>query len=307
MSARQWYRDLKKQQEPQRRGPKPKDILYNIDPEAVIAVVSIATVNPWYGYKRIAVIVRREGWNLSNRQVLKVMKSQGLLQKRQKNPAEIYQAKKLYELLPNGPNQLWQMDVTYIHIAGHGWWYAVTVIDYYSRYLLACHFTPSYRATDCVIALGKAVDEAKSLTGPFTKPIFLVTDNGSSFLARQFADFLSSSDFQHVRIQYRTPQQLGLLERFHQTLKREEVYWNFYTSPGEARASLEVFRKRYNTYRPHWALIPEESGDPVTPYDVFALGRKTQIPRWQKWAQKAKEKIDADLVQFDQRLVKTGS
>ncbi len=44
-------------------------------------------------------------------------------------------AARLFELLPQQPNDLWQMDVTYIHIPGHGWWYAVTVIDYYSRYL----------------------------------------------------------------------------------------------------------------------------------------------------------------------------
>ena len=56
-------------------------------------------------------------------------------------------------LLPSAPNDLWQADVTYLHIPGHGWWYAVTVIDYYSRYLLACHFTPSYRAADVNAAL----------------------------------------------------------------------------------------------------------------------------------------------------------
>ena len=59
-----------------------------------------------------------------------------------------------------------------------------------------------------------------------------------------------------MRIGYRTPTQLGLLERFYQTLKTEEVYWKLYASPGEARESLEVFRRRYNEVRPHWALVP---------------------------------------------------
>ena len=58
-----------------------------------------------------------------------------------------------FELLPQQPNDLWQMDVTYIHIPGHGWWYAVTVIDYYSRYLLACHLTFSYSASQVIYAL----------------------------------------------------------------------------------------------------------------------------------------------------------
>ena len=60
--------------------------------------------------------------------------------------------------------------------------------------------------------------------GPLAKPPFLVTDNGSSFIARRFAAFIKGQ-YRHVRIQYRTPTQLGLLERFHRTLKKEEVYW----------------------------------------------------------------------------------
>ena len=67
--------------------------------------------------------------------------------------AELHQAAKLFELLPQRPNDLWQMDVTYIHIPGYGWWYAVTVIDYYSRYLLACHLTHSYSAVETAHAL----------------------------------------------------------------------------------------------------------------------------------------------------------
>ena len=233
------------------------------------------------------------------------MKKHNLLKKNKPNKAEMYQAQKLYELLPQRPNQLWQADVTYVHIPGHGWWYAVTVIDYFSRYLLACHFTPSYRAADCCEALKVAKAEAERLCGKLSAPVFLVTDNGSSFLARRFADYLSDDNFTHVRIQYRTPQQLGLLERFHQTLKQEEVYWNIYESPAAARESLAKFRERYNTYRPHWALLPAQGGDPMTPHDVYVHGKQTQIPRWQGWAQQAKEKIDAEITATE--LAKTGS
>src|SRR5690606_24298259 len=83
------------------------------------------------------------------------------------------------------PRRAWPTQ-PYIHIPGHGWWYAVTVIDYYSRYLLACHFTPSYRAADVTVALDAARAEAERLHGPLEKIPFLVTDNGSSFLARTF-------------------------------------------------------------------------------------------------------------------------
>jgi len=136
------------------------------------------------------------------------MKDHGLLQKRKARRAEIQQTAKLFELLPHAPNDLWQMDVTYIHIPGCGWWYAVTVIDYYSRYLLGCHLTPSYSALETAYALKLAWAEAERIHGPLAKRPFLVADNRSSFLARRFTAFVADQ-YRHVRIQYRTPQQLG--------------------------------------------------------------------------------------------------
>ncbi len=250
-----------------------------------------------WGYKRIAVVCRREGIQVSNKQVYRIMKELGLLQKPKPRKAELYQAAKLFELLPQRPNDLWQADVTYIHIPGHGWWYAVTVIDYFSRYLLALHLTPSYAAVEVNKAIKQAMNKAESIHGKLSKPPFLVTDNGSSFLAKRFQEFIADG-FQHVRIQYRTPTQLGLLERFHQTLKTEEVYWRLYDNPGHCRQSLDAYQEVYNTIRPHWALRPESGGDPVTPADVYAGGVSITIPKWQHWAKAAKKKLqemmDAD-------------
>ena len=208
-------------------------------------------------------VARRAGG--SNKQVYKAMKAARLLQKRRVRKAELYQAARRFELLPKGPNELWQADVTYIHISGHGWWCAVTVIDYYSRYLLACHFTPGYRATDISAALDAVRAEAGRLHGPLSTTLFLVTDNGPSFLARAFRNHIDG-DYAQVRIQYRTPSQLGLLERFHQARKTEEVHWKLYASPGEARESLEVLRRRYNDICPPWVLMPPEGGDPTRLY-----------------------------------------
>ena len=167
----------------------------------------------------------------------------------------------------------------------------MTVIDYYSRYLLAWHFTASYRAQDITAALEAARSEADRLHGPLTKTPFLVTDNGSSFLARHFRTHIDGK-YSHVRTQSRTPTQRGLLERFHQTLKTEEVYWHLYQSPAEARESLAIFRRRYNDVRPHWALVPIEGGDPLTPADVYVARRKVQLPKWQGWAKAAPEKLE---------------
>jgi transposase InsO family protein len=281
-----WYRQPE-ETAPKRRGPPRKPI----PDEVEAAVVKMATDNPWYGYKRIAVMCRRAGAAVTNRQAYAVMRAHRLLHQPRPREPELYQAARLFELLPRRPNDLWQTDVTYIHLPGHGWWYAVTVIDYYSRYLLACHLTPSYCAAEAAHALKLAHEEAERIHGPLTKPPFLVTDNGSSFIARRFAEFVRDR-FSHVRIQYRTPQQLGLLERFHATLKEEEVYWRLYESPQHCRECLAEFRERYNQRRPHWALAPMEGGDPWVPAEVYADGRPIQIPRWQPWARAAEAKLE---------------
>ena len=99
-------------------------------------------------------------------------------------------------------------------------------------------------------------------------------------------------DYRQVRIRYRTPTQLGLLERFHRTLKEEEVYWRLYDDPAHAREGLAEFRTRYNESRPHWALVPEAGGDPATPQEVYTGKVTPQLPRWQGWAKAAREKLD---------------
>ncbi|NRA67351.1 MAG: transposase [Pseudobacteriovorax sp.] len=124
----------------------------------------------------------------------------------------------------------------------------------------------------------------------------MVTDNGSSFLARRFRDALKDYGFDHFRIRYRTPSQLGLLERLHGTLKKEEIYWHLYESPEHARQSLEKFRQRYNKVRPHWSLVPKDGGDPLTPFEVYTSEAECKIPKWQGWAKAAKEKIDEQLL-----------
>jgi transposase InsO family protein len=282
-----WYRQAVPPESRRRPGPAAKPIS-----DVVLGVVvEMATTNPWYGYKKIAVMCRRKNIDVKDREAYIVMRDQGLLQKRQPRAPELYQASKLFELLPEKPNDLWQMDVTYIHIPGYGWWYAVTVIDYYSRYLLACHLTSSYCASEVIAALGMARREAERIHGPLKHIPFLVTDNGSSFIARRFRKHMKDR-FRHVRIQYRTPTQLGLLERFHRTLKEEEVYWRLYDDPTHARQCLAEFRTRYNELRPHWALIPEDGGDPRVPSEVYRGEYTIQIPKWQTWAKHAKEKLE---------------
>ena len=75
----------------------------------------------------------------------------------------------------------------------------------------------------------------------------------------------------------------------------EEVYWRIYDSSSHAQECIDEFRERYNFERPHWALIPAEGGDPLTPDEVYTELRQTQIPRWQGWAREAKRQMEEQL------------
>jgi transposase InsO family protein len=276
-----------------RRGPLPREAT----PAEQHVVRTVAQACPWYGYKKIALICHRLDEPIARRKVYRVMQEAGLLHRLRKRIDERarQEVQRLSELLPKRPNELWQTDVTYIPIPGYGWHYAITVIDYYSRYLLALKLTHSYAAAQAVEALRQAVAEATRIHGPPVRPVFLVTDNGTSFVARRFRAALDDvriagtglSAFSQVRIGYRMPTQLGLLERFHETLKREEVYWNLYADPRDARQKLEIFHERYNQARPHWALVAAEpQAAPariLTPHEVYVQGCKVNPPKWSRW------------------------
>jgi hypothetical protein len=88
-----------------------------------------------------------------------------------------------------------------------------------------------------------------------------------------------------LQIQYRTPTQLGLLERFHHTPKEEEVYWRLYDDPTHARQCPDEFRT--HELRPHWGLIPEDGADPRVPSEVYPGEYSIQTPKWQEWAKHA--------------------
>ncbi len=70
-----------------------------------------------------------------------------------------------------------------------------------------------------------------------------------------------------------------------------------YDGPGHARQCLADFKQRHSTVRPHWALVPAEGGDPLTPYEVYPEAWPVQIPKWQSWALAAREELERMLAE----------
>lgn len=166
-------------------------------------------------------------------------------------------------------NQLWQTDFTYLKIIGWGWFYLSTVLDDYSRYIIAYKFTPTMMTSDVTDTLDLALqasgcDQAKVIHKPR-----LLSDNGPSYVSAELAEYLDDRGMKHSRGAPYHPQTQGKIERWHQTLKNRILLENYFL-PGDLELQIEAFVDHYNNNRYH------ESLKNLTPADVY-FGRGQAI------------------------------
>lgn len=170
----------------------------------------------------------------------------------------------------------------------------MTVIDSYSRYLLACHLTPSYSAVDVIAGLKLSRAEAKRMYGALKKRQFLVNDNGWSFIARRFVAFSINGFFARADPVSHAAA-IGAVGTIPPYLEgRGGVLVNL-RKPATCAGVSGGVRGRYNERRPHWALAPKEGGDVLPPVEVNRKWRANRIARWQKWARTAQARFEEML------------
>ncbi len=167
------------------------------------------------------------------------------------------------------PNQLWQTDFTYQKVIGWGWFYLSTILDDYSRYIIAWKLCTTMTSGDVTDTLDLALqasgcDQATVLHKPR-----LLSDNGSSYISGELADWLEDRQMDHVRGAPYHPQTQGKIERWHQTLKNRILLENYFL-PGDLRQKIDAFVVHYNHRRSH------ESLQNLTPADVY-FGRGQTI------------------------------
>ena len=167
------------------------------------------------------------------------------------------------------PNQLWQTDFTYLKVIGWGWFYLSTILDDFSRYIIAWQLCTTMKSGDVTDTLDLALqasgcDQATVLHKPR-----LLSDNGSSYISGELADWLEDRQMDHVRGAPYHPQTQGKIERWHQTLKNRILLENYYL-PGDLRQQIDAFVDQYNHRRYH------ESLQNLTPADVY-FGRGQTI------------------------------
>ena len=157
-----------------------------------------------------------EGYFVSEAPVYRLLKALGLIT----SPAFIImKAANEFTDKTMAPNQLWQTDFTYLKVMGWGWYYLSTILDDFSRNIIAWKLCTTMKAEDVTATLELALkaselDQAKLVHRPR-----LLSDNGSSYISADLASWLADQNMDHVRGAPYHPQTQGKIERWHQTLK----------------------------------------------------------------------------------------
>ncbi|GAJ12688.1 unnamed protein product, partial [marine sediment metagenome] len=175
------------------------------------------------------------------------------------------------------PHQMWATDASYFRVVGWGYYYLVTVMDDYSRFILAWKLQRDMSADSLIEVIQEAIDATGMTEVPVEGRTKLLSDNGAGYICRAFRKYLHLVGIRHILAAPFHPQTNGKLERYHQTIKRgvNQVPYEF---PGQLERAIADFVEYYNFHRYHKAL-----GN-VTPADVLH-GRREQILQRRKEVQ----------------------
>jgi len=203
---------------------------------------------------------------VSEASVYRLLKSQDLIP----SPAYIViKAAEEFNEKTTAPNQLWQTDFTYLKITGWGWYYLSSVLDDFSRFIVAWKLCATMKAQDVSDTLDLALAKSGLDHVNVEHRPRLLSDNGSSYISADLAEWLEDKKIEHIRGAPYHPQTQGKIERWHQTLKNRVLLNNYYL-PHELEAEIAAFVENYNHQRLH------ESLNNLTPADVY-FGRGQQI------------------------------
>lgn len=232
---------------------------------------AIYTAHPFYGSRKIAAVLNREGRPVNRKRSQRLMRLMGIQSVAPKpNTSQPHPQHKVYPYLLRAlpivrPRQVYSMDITYVRV-GRGFAYLTAVVDWYSRKVLAWRLSNTMDTAFCVAALQDALETY----GP---PEIFNTDQGSQFTSDAFTRVLKDDK---VRISMdgkgRALDNI-FVERLWRSVKYEEIYIKQYQSMQETRAGLDAYFRFFNEQRPHQALnyrTPAEIHDANSPWPMAA-------------------------------------
>ena len=215
--------------------------------ELIRKIHKLAIRHSRYGYRRITVLLQREGIRINKKRVHRLWKSEGLglpwkkPKRRRIGPTGEIVNKAEY------PNHVWSYDFVEDRTERGGKLRILVIIDEYTRECLATRVEPSIPALAVIETL-----EWLFLTRGVAK--YIRSDNGPEFIARAVCQWLENSGCQALFINPGSPWENGYIESFNDKLRDEclnrEIFWN----GKEAQTIVETWRQEYNNYRPHSSL-----------------------------------------------------
>jgi transposase InsO family protein len=219
----------------------------------------LALANRHYGYRRIAALLRREGWNINHKRLVRIMREDNLLCLRKPlfRPATT-DSRHGWQVWPNlardlrpmAVNQLWVADITYVHLA-EAFVYLAVVLDAYSRKVVGWAMEDHLRASLALDALQMALDSRQVIRGGLVHH----SDRGTQYACGDYIARLEAAGIQPSMSRAGCPYDNAMAESFMKTLKWEEVDASEYADLNHARSAIgEFIEDVYNRQRLHSAL-----------------------------------------------------
>jgi RNA-directed DNA polymerase len=267
-----------------------------ITPDEDRRILAIARESPELSSRQLAAwITDNESFAVSESTVYRILRREGLVKRQEMQVT----AAKEYHTKTSRPHQMWATDASYFRVAGWGYYYLVTVMDDYSRFILAWKLQKDMSADSLIEVIQEAVDATGMTDVPIEDRTKLLSDNGAGYVSRAFRDYMRLVGIGHILAAPFHPQTNGKVERYQQSLKRE-VNQLPYELPSQLERAIADFVDYYNYRRYHKAL-----GD-VTPADVL-YGRKEEILTRRKEVQIQTVNHRRDYNQAQKKLVHTVS
>jgi len=210
-------------------------------------IVRLSGEHPRYGYRRITVLLRREGFEVNAKRVQRIRREEGLsVSKRQRRMKRLGVSTAVRQRAGT-VNEVWSWDFVEDQTENGTRFRILSLIDEYSRRCLAVHVAWSIRAVNVITVVEAAIER-------HGRPRHLRSDNGPEFIAYAIQDWLKQNGIKTIYIKPGSPWENGHIESFHDKLRDECLNRELFGSLLEAQIILEQWRNEYNDQRPHSSL-----------------------------------------------------